>query len=247
MRLYFKQQRSLSSWKAFPPHPPVTWAEEALSQRSTCNLTARSGPLMERGSPHVGLVRPCPALKCCPANGIPLRRHGVNDLTFCLKVVIDDDCLASCGCCELVAEATAAGLRAAGLLSSQQVRTYLSTRPEAFPGARQSPDWPSQPFPACAWASRPFNVPSGWLHRFRLGSCIGNSIVHLGGLRLTAARELFSGPTVCVPNGFIIAPCGKISGDYKRGEQRGNSTCPFLSSLLPRHAWSRACPKKAVG
>lgn len=159
MRLYFKQQRSLSSWKAFPPHPPVTWAEEALSQRSTCNLTARSGPLMERGSLHVGLVRPCPALKCCPANGIPLRRHGVNDLTFCLKVVIDDDCLASCGCCELVAEATAAGLRAAGLLSSQQVRTYLSTRPEAFPGARQSPDWPSQPFPACAWASRPFNVP----------------------------------------------------------------------------------------
>lgn len=121
MRLYFKQQRSLSSWKAFPRHPPVTWAEEALSQRSTCNLTARSGPLMERGSLHVGLVRPCPALKCCPANGIPLRRHGVNDLTFCLEVVIDDDCLASCGCCELVAEATAAGLRAAGLLSSQQV------------------------------------------------------------------------------------------------------------------------------
>lgn len=62
MRLYFKQQRSLSSWKAFPRHPPVTWAEEALSQSSTCNLTARSGPLMERGSLHVGLVRPCPAL-----------------------------------------------------------------------------------------------------------------------------------------------------------------------------------------
>lgn len=138
---------------------------------------------------------------------------------------------------------------AAGLLSSQ-----LRTRPEAFPGAKQSPDWPSQPFSACAWASRPFR----WLHRFRLGSCIGNSIVHLCGLRLTAARELFSGPTVCVRNKFTIAPCGKISGDYKRGERRGNSTCPFLSSFtIPCHAWSSLCdyvravytstPEKVIG
>lgn len=116
---------------------------------------------------------------------------------------------------------------------------YLSTRPEAFPGARQSPDWPSQPFSACAWASRPFNVPlaaplpSGVM-RWQFDS--SSRRVETDGRQGTVFRT----DSMRAEQIHHWALWKDFRG-LQEGRTKGKQYMPlsFFSFAIPCHAWSR--------